>query len=395
MVEPEKGTESVPTAVPWRTDLSTSLRIKFFLTGVLYPIACLATMISGLTTFIGGQWQDGNTNTYLGLLLSSPPFCVFFPVILFSMAGLGLWCVRTKTYQYHWVRLAIYTGVFLTIQFNILLWCTTIFISPMMGSFFLAGQAFVVWLIGSLLPRTWRFTISHILILTTVLAVILALCIQIPEIGRALLVPPSYAALFMVCGAPFMAMLTFIRVAVAVHYLHWTQGLTMPYLGPTNHRVMIGMWIPWLAAWATSWKFAIDVTLIEYSKLPTTPPQNCFISQAAAGGHPGFVGSTRNPARQIVSAQMARCKLLELVLVAASPRLHRIVRSLYNKVGPPAAAVCRSNIWLADLAFLLLKPIECLAVAVQKSLNVSDSQVYELYEIPHDAGTSDSARTTV
>ena len=79
---------------------------------------------------------------------------------------------------------------------------------------------------------------------------------------------------------------------------------------------------------------------------------------------------------------MARCKMLELVLVAVCPRLHRIVRASYNKVGPPAAAVCRSNIWLADLAYLLLKPVELLAIAAQMLLRITNSQVLGLYEIP-------------
>ena len=374
----------VPTAAPWNTTLSGALRVKFFLTGIIYPTCCLMAIAGGLTPYLGGDlWQDGDTDTYLALLLSAPAFCVFIPIILFSMIGLGVWCFRPNSYQNYWVRFSIFTGLVLTSTFNALLWYITFFLSPIMGTIFMVGQAGVIWLGGLLLPRKLRFTIAHVLILTTVLAVMLAVCVRVPNIGAEFILPFAASFFFMSCGAPFMAMVTFFRVAVAVNCLYSTRGLTEPsQFRPPNYIAAIGSSVAWLATWGVSWKLAIDLMLIEYAKLPTSPPLDCFVSQAAACGHPSLVGSAHNVANQVVSTQMARCKMLELVLGAVCPRLHRIARALYNKVGPPAAAVCRSNIWLADLAYLLLKPVELLAIAAQMLLRITNSQVFGLYEIP-------------
>ena len=66
MDELDKELMYVPTATPWRTRLSVGLRVKFFLTGIVYPACCLMWSVGGLKPFLGGDlWQDGQTNTYV------------------------------------------------------------------------------------------------------------------------------------------------------------------------------------------------------------------------------------------------------------------------------------------------------------------------------------------
>ena len=81
MDELDKELMYVPTATPWRTRLSVGLRVKFFLTGIVYPACCLMWIVGGLKPFLGGDlWQDGQTNAYVGVLMSAPAFCVFIPI---------------------------------------------------------------------------------------------------------------------------------------------------------------------------------------------------------------------------------------------------------------------------------------------------------------------------
>ena len=304
------------------------------------------------------------------------------------MIGLGIWCAKPNTYSSMAVRLGIFSGLFLTLQFNVLLWFPTFFISPIMGSVFLIGQAFVVWLIGLLLRRTYRFTILHLLILTTAAAILLGIVIQSDGAAKDLLLWPASSLLFMLAGAPFMALITFARASWAVDYLYRTQGLSVEFPGPSDLRELRLGIVAWLFAWITSWKFAIDLTMVEYSKLPSSPPQGCFVSAAAANGHAALVGATRSENGQLVSVQMARCKFIELVLAASWPIGHKALRRIYNWIGPKLAEQLQHCVWAADIAYISLKPVELVSLAIQKFLGFSNNEVRLLYKIQEAEASS-------
>ena len=119
--------------------------------------------------------------------------------------------------------------------------------------------------------------------------------------------------------------------------------------------------------------------LVEYSKLPLTDPA-CYVCSAAAHGHPGWVRSMPvGPAGIRVNGQLRRLKFLEFALMAAFPTGHRMLRLIYDRIGPPLASVCRRNRWFADATFCMLVPIELSAIAVQRIFGFRNDSVERLY----------------
>ena len=113
----------------------------------------------------------------------------------------------------------------------------------------------------------------------------------------------------------------------------------------------------WLSANFAAWRMAILAAIEEYSRLPTEAPPRCFIVTAAAQGHPRLVGSRDLGQAFPVNRQLQRLKAAELVLAVTLPRTHRRLRRLYNRVGPRVARGIHTA-WLADVSYLLLKPLE-------------------------------------
>ena len=119
-----------------------------------------------------------------------------------------------------------------------------------------------------------------------------------------------------------------------------------------------GMWtaIGSIAAYLAAWPGAVMLALHEYSKLPTSPPMGCYVCTAAAKGHPWLVRATpvtlADGRVMRVNRQMRVLKAGEMVLADCCPGLHRVLRRVYDAVGPRLAARVRSP-WSADLAWLV------------------------------------------
>lgn len=100
-----------------------------------------------------------------------------------------------------------------------------------------------------------------------------------------------------------------------------------------------------------------------YANLPDEPPQGCFVVTAAARGHAQLVGPFVPHARhgrvRPVNHQLLTFWAFEQRWQATAPRTHRAFRRLYNTVGPRLARRL-TNPWLADAAYLALKPAEWL-----------------------------------
>ena len=80
---------------------------------------------------------------------------------------------------------------------------------------------------------------------------------------------------------------------------------------------------------------------------------------------------------------MQRLKFLELALATSLPSIHRLIRRFYNRFGPGVALVCQSNVWISDLTFLFLKPLEWIAIRIQVSLGVSSRSIEHIYTQPN------------
>lgn len=122
------------------------------------------------------------------------------------------------------------------------------------------------------------------------------------------------------------------------------------------HAVAIGGSVPF---WIGSLAWARWI----YASLPDNPP-DCFVVTAATRGHEAFVGPFvevmhRGRTRR-ANRQLATLWELESRWSAGAPKSHAVFRGLYNRVGPVIAARIRSP-WLADAAFVALKPVEMAA----------------------------------
>jgi hypothetical protein len=125
--------------------------------------------------------------------------------------------------------------------------------------------------------------------------------------------------------------------------------------------------VAWAAAWLGAWRGSFLWMLHEYSRLPTSPPPDCYVSTAAARGHPRLVHGRRRVSphgdMHVVNAQMCTLKAAELLLASLSPGAHRACRWAYDRIGPTLASALVHPL-LADAAYLALKPAEWLARAV-------------------------------
>jgi hypothetical protein len=112
--------------------------------------------------------------------------------------------------------------------------------------------------------------------------------------------------------------------------------------------------------WLVSWIISVGI----YATLPDKPPDDCFVVTAAGRGHRKFVGPffeiERRGERRRANRQLITLWEFENLWRSKSPRSHHYFRRLYNQAGPRIAARIRSP-WLADLAFLALKPAEVTA----------------------------------
>ena len=95
---------------------SVPLAIKFFLTGVVFPISCLIHSCCGLTANVDQPWQSGNPSVYIGLLLACPSILAFLPLMLFSMACITIWAFHPTSRRYALIRCGNYLGLGLCIQ---------------------------------------------------------------------------------------------------------------------------------------------------------------------------------------------------------------------------------------------------------------------------------------
>jgi hypothetical protein len=139
--------------------------------------------------------------------------------------------------------------------------------------------------------------------------------------------------------------------------------------------------------------------LREYAALPLTAPSQCFVCTAAAKGHPRVVRSKEylDPQGMAfrVNDQLRFLKGIELLLASFSPRLHRVCRSIYDRVGPRLAGMMVHPA-LADLGYLVLKPAEwaariCLAFAIPGETEL----VRNIYRTrPRSEGAKQSMRVT-
>lgn len=101
-------------------------------------------------------------------------------------------------------------------------------------------------------------------------------------------------------------------------------------------------------------------------------PQNVqmdehYLCTVAAGGDRKIVKPLRKGIRHghevTVNRQLCIANAFEQELEIHAPKLHRVVRSFYDKYGFPVARLIKKS-WVADLVYIIMKPLEWIFVVV-------------------------------
>jgi hypothetical protein len=310
------------------------------------------------TEFFKPEWQDGSLGSYIILLLSPSASWIFFPLLAFSIISYLFLATDPIRYSGRFtVRLGIYLGVLLALQFSIV-----------SGLFFFSDNRYpflllLVWSAPLFVPGLYRSSVAKwgtrnvvIVLILLLLAAAIVLAVQATPYA-----PFLFALAAMTFASPFWCFLIFLRAATWL-FKNTETRITLPHgLGLTA----------WLGMYAVAWRLSILKMYELYAALPPQPPTDCYIATAAAQGHPRFVGSRvvlREDGKHLqVNRQLQILKCAELALMATSPSLHKMLRHIYDVVGKSLARRMQ-NPFLADLAFLLLKPWEWCARSLLKML---------------------------
>jgi hypothetical protein len=330
--------------------------------GVLVPVLCFMIGFP-----LGPDYQSGTVQDYAKLLGSHSPSMPWYPFLGYAITSLILLVRNAPRYSRHFlVRLGIYVGVVMAGQFWVL------FGLAVHGD---GAESFVTWpvvsvvgtaisvgaclLLFALLRRVGRRLVwPGMVIWLPLLGADFALA-AVADVGPFSMVP----VVLVIVGSLYLSTAFALAAygAMAVYLLTWRRAAPLRF----SLRQLLGV-MALVAAWLGAWRISVRIMLDEYAKLPVEPPPDCYVATAAGRGHPRLVGvEARRPAdgrAWPVNDQMRYLKAAELALLAASPRMHRLLRRIYDRVGPRLAGAVVHPL-LADAAYLSLKPAEWLARA--------------------------------
>lgn len=306
--------------------------------------------------FLQPDWQSGKLSDHIALFLS-PRASVFFLLLLaYSVISYILFLWNEVHYAEKFIiRFGVYTGVILALQYSILSFMG--FASTTFSGFVLIVACILPFLITGI--YAWFTKIWSAKLFWGIFASILLVVFIGSGIWMKNIVGPFFVLLFMLgATAPFWSFLIAGQASLWLLKHHESKYTLLRGLGGI--------------AWASSYIFAMRFNILKmyelYSALPPQPP-DCYIATAAAKGHSRIVGShevqLENGKFIRVNKQLQYLKFAELALMAVGPRFHKVLRFIYDVTGRALARKIQ-NPFFADVAYLLLKPFEWLAVCALK-----------------------------
>lgn len=326
---------------------------KRFLFGVFVIIAPIFNF--SLIELLEPEWQDGKLSSYINLFLFPEASLWFFPLLAYAVLSYILLLWDTERYAKSFtIRLGIYTGTFLALQYSFLamtgldtpssyFYILLIYFSPLLFA------RFHRWLISK-----WKAAFVNGILLGLGVVGLIAAMILMDN-------PLSPFMLLLICAgvsAPFWSFLIALQASRWLLKYHETKLTLARGLG--------------IFAWVSAYAFALRFNILKmfelYNALPTEPP-NCYIATAAANGHPRIVRSQEvrltNGKTMRVNRQLQKLKAVEIVLMGVSGTGHRMMRRLYDVIGKRLAERIRNPL-LADVAYLILIPVEFVLFFVLK-----------------------------
>ena len=320
---------------------------------VLFGLFIVAAPIYNfsLIELLKPEWQDGRFTSYLYLFLLPEASWGFFPLLVYAILSYLLLLWDSEQFADSMIiRLGIYGGTLLALQYSILSFITTFSPSPVVLAVLLAYSAPLIlpklysWLRPQLDRLFKRYRLAMIIIILIIIALLLwGFFFVLAIFGIA---------------SPFWSFLVAFQASrwLLKHYetkFSFTKGLGI---------------FAWLSAYVFALRFNILKMFEIYNTLPTEPP-NCYVATAAAKGHPRFVDSREvmlaNGKSMRINRQLQRLKAAEIALMAISPNLHKTIRAIYDVLGIRLSSYIQ-NAFLADFVFVLLIPVERLSLSVLK-----------------------------
>jgi hypothetical protein len=351
-VAPVLGYASSEVNYKPRPPIPGVVRFAGFTAGVALPIICFLFAIAGYPD--GPDWQSGRFEDYVKLFLSARSAWPFFPLLIYSMICMLRICINPRRNGPRpFCRVGIYGGVILAAQFCVIMVISLAGASDE-GVIRVVGAGAIAILIPAGLlallnfsfrrfgaARVWQM-IAYIAVVTLLAGLLIS--------ARGVLGAVFGGAFASLIIAPGWTLATFITVAVLIRRL--------PPDSSDSTRASLKFLLPaWLTAYAASWALAVQQAIRAYHDLPTTPPHRCYIASAAAKGHPRFVRARHTCAGACINVQLQRLKCGEIALATLTPRLHHLIRDIYDRIGPSMASAMIHPL-LADCAYALLKPAE-------------------------------------
>lgn len=196
------------------------------------------------------------------------------------------------------------------------------------------------------------------------MASLIAVLVDAPRASRSVLVRIGLYGGVILAGQFFLSVATtefvFGAIAPGITLVSYLRASSKARQLSQDQREPLWRWISWWSAWLAgymvAWDLAVRSVLREYAQLPDRPP-GCYIATASSRGH-----------RWLVSAEQLRhLKAAELALRQIAPSLHASLRRAYDRIGR-AIAKQIDNAIVADVAYLSLKPIEWIIVAMMHLL---------------------------
>jgi hypothetical protein len=344
-------TSPQPTDDPAPPMFSGALKTTFCFSGIVVPVFCFLLASQGSP--LAPEWQSGNVSDYAKLLLGGYSHNAFYPLLGWAMISLALTFVNVEiAKKYFAVRLGIYGGVFLALTFSVV-FSLAMGKEPWLGAVFgtlgmmVSGSIAMLIMYG--LCRIAAGTFGKDERSNSVVSFFIGMLLV------GLLISIGWGGLFLFLG-PSCAFVTYLYVAYVL--IRKGKQITIAQLlGSTTY----------MAAYMAAGRHSLLRMMEEYSQLPLEPPPGCYVATAAAKGHPVLVRSwlvqQADGTLRPVNRQLQILKAGELAIACWLPRFHRFLRQHYNCWGPRLASFL-AWCWLADLAYLLLKPVEWCVVLV-------------------------------
>lgn len=306
------------------------------------------------------HWQSGELSAYATLVLRNSIY-VFAPLMLYSTICLALAAYRREAaLAYFVIRFGVYSGILLSVQPVVLYLILAVDADSggvegflIFAGFMALGSAEILlplsmaWVIQD--STNWRARWTLGISAATLIAV-------------TLLIGPALFVVAPVVAAPLWTIVAYVAMSRTVYRRYGGRG---------QFRLvdLMGL-LTWSSVYLASWRLSVTLALEKYATLPKTPPR-CYVCTAAARGHRWLVQPESMRADDgkvfLVNRQMRRLKGAELVLLITVPWLHRVMRVVYDRLGPPLARRIEHPL-AADFAYLALKPVELLAIVMARQI---------------------------